>query len=175
MSAIVSADPNSSPPRRRGPIGLAFVSRPLAILHRVLDAAQPLFALATRLYVSWQFLKSGWLKFSSWGVTISLFTDEYKVPLLPPVLAAVVGTFGELFFPILLIVGIAARVGALGLFAVNVMAVVSYAHVLYSEGFEAALGQHYLWGFMLLMLALYGPGALSADAAIAARNGRRAM
>jgi len=159
MSAIARARP------------LTFVERPLALLHRVLDAGQPLFALATRLYVSWQFLKSGWLKITSWDVTLSLFTDEYKVPLLPPALAAVVGTFGELFFPVLLIVGIAARVGAVGLFAVNAMAVISYAHVLYSEGFEAALGQHYLWGFMLLMLALYGPGTLSVDAALAARRG----
>ena len=59
------------------------------------------FALATRLYVSWQFLKSGYLKISSWETTLSLFRDEYHVPLLPPGLAAVAGTFGELFFPVL--------------------------------------------------------------------------
>jgi len=47
---------------------------------------------------------------------------------------------------------------------VNVIAVVSYAHVLLTEGFEAALGQHYLWGFMLLVLAVMGPGRWSADA-----------
>lgn len=148
------------------------VARPLALLNGALDALQPLFALATRLYVSWVFLKSGWLKLSSWDSTVSLFTDEYKVPLLPPVAAAVVGTFGELFFPVLLIVGLAGRLSALGLFAVNAMAVISYAHVLYSEGFEAAIGQHYLWGFMVAMLALYGPGAMSADSLIAARRKR---
>jgi putative oxidoreductase len=138
---------------------------------RGLTTLQPLFALATRLYVSWVFLKSGWLKVSSWDVTLSLFRDEYHVPLLPPALAAVAGTFGELFFPILLILGLAGRISALGLFAVNAMAVISYAHVLFSEGFEAAIGQHYLWGFMLLALAIYGPGALSVDRLVASRTG----
>jgi uncharacterized membrane protein YphA (DoxX/SURF4 family) len=42
--------------------------------------------------------------------------------------------------------------------------------VLYQEGFEAAIGQHYLWGFMTLMLALYGPGAWSVDRLIEKRT-----
>lgn len=147
------------------------VTRLLTASARVLDALQPLFALATRLYVSWVFLKSGWLKFSAWDQTVSLFESEYHVPVLPPVLAAAVGTFGELFFPVLLILGLAGRIGAVGLFAVNAMAVISYAHVLYQEGFEAAIGQHYLWGFMLIALAVYGPGAWSADRLIERRLG----
>ena len=101
---------------------------------RGLDSLQPLFALATRVYVSWQFLKSGWLKISSWDQTLSLFHDEYRVPLLPPTLAAVLGTAGELILPILLIVGLAGRLSALGLFALNAIAVISYAHVLLSKG-----------------------------------------
>jgi len=63
----------------------------------------------------------------------------------------------------LLIVGLAGRLSAAGLFAVNVMAVVSYAHVLLTEGFEAAVGQHYLWGFALLVLVVFGPGRMSLD------------
>jgi putative oxidoreductase len=130
---------------------------------RWLNALQPLFALATRWYVSWQFLKSGWLKITSWSTTIDLFQSEYHVPVLPPYLAAIVGTFGELFFPVLIVLGLAGRIGPLGLFAVNLMAVISYSHVLLSEGFEAALAQHVLWGFMLAMLAIYGNGPLSLD------------
>jgi putative oxidoreductase len=150
---------------------LAALARPLSLLARVLDTLQAPFALATRLYVSEVFLRSGWLKLSSWDQTLSLFKDEYHVPLLPPALAAVVGTFGELFFPILVILGLAGRLGAVGMFGVNAMAVISYAHVLYQDGFEAAIGQHYLWGFMLLMLALYGPGAWSVDRLIEKRIG----
>jgi uncharacterized membrane protein YphA (DoxX/SURF4 family) len=35
--------------------------------------------------------------------------------------------------------------------------------VLLTEGFEAALGQHYLWGFMLLVLVVFGPGRWALD------------
>lgn len=135
-----------------------------AAFARMLDHLRPLLLLATRLWVSWQFLKSGWLKISSWDSTVELFTSEYHVPLLPPTVAAVVGAFGELFFPLLLIAGLLTRVGALGLFTVNLMAVVSYWHVLGQEGFEAALAQHVLWGFMLAVIALVGAGRISLDA-----------
>jgi putative oxidoreductase len=139
------------------------ISRPLGLLDRLLDALQPLVALVARCWVSWQFLKSGWLKVSDWEGTLSLFQEEYQTPLLTPAVAAVAGTFGELFFPILLIAGLFGRFAAVGLLAVNVMAVVAYAHVLLTPGFEAAVGQHYLWGAVLVMLALYGPGRISLD------------
>ena len=149
-------------------------TKTLDVSARLLSLLQTPFALATRWYVSWQFLKSGYLKVTSWETTLGLFRDEYHVPLLPPTLAAVVGSFGELFFPALLVLGLTGRIGALGLFAVNAMAVISYAHVLLSEGFEAALGQHILWGFMLVTLAVYGPGAWSLDGWLAGRsNGDR--
>lgn len=130
---------------------------------RVLNLAQPGFALALRWYVSWQFLKSGWLKLANWDSTLWLFENEYRTPLLSPMAAAVLGVFGELVFPILLIVGFASRLGAVGLFAVNAMAVISYSHVLLEEGMEAAVAQHVLWGVMLLTGAVYGPGKLSLD------------
>jgi len=60
-------------------------------------------------------------------------------------------------------VGLLSRYAAVGLFAVNVVAVVSYSHVLLTEGFEAALGQHYLWGLMLLVLVVLGPGRWALD------------
>jgi putative oxidoreductase len=135
---------------------------------------QSLFLATLRLYVSWQFLKSGWLKLKDWESTRFLFEEEYKVPLLSPGLAAVLGTAGEIVFPFLLIIGLLSRYAALGLSAVNVVAVVGYAHVLMSEGFEAALGQHYLWGLMLLTVLLFGPGRLSIDGAIPAPTPRAA-
>lgn len=133
-------------------------------LDRALSALHSPFILATRLWVSWQFFKSGWLKLQDWESTRFLFQAEYRVPLLPPELAAVAGTAGELVFPVLVALGLYTRLGAAGLFLVNVLAVASYAHVLRSSGFEAALGQHYLWGFMLLVIAIYGPGRISLDA-----------
>lgn len=145
----------------------------MALVHRIVAAdrlARPLqwlaspLALITRIYVSWVFLKSGWLKISDWESTKFLFREEYHVPLLPPDVAAVLGAGGELIFPTLLIVGLCGRLSALGVQAVNVLAVVSYAHVLFKEGYEAAIAQHYLWGFMLTMLIVYGPGNWSLDA-----------
>jgi putative oxidoreductase len=140
-------------------------------LARLLDHLQSLLLLGTRWWVSWQFLKSGWLKLTTWDTTLELFRSEYQVPVLAPGLAAVVGTFGELFFPVLLVFGLFTRIGALGLFAVNLMAVVSYWHVLGGEGYEAALGQHVLWGFMILVVAMFGGGKVSFDHLLSRRNG----
>ena len=118
------------------------LARTHAALGRLLDHFQSLVLLTTRLYVGWQFWKSGWLKVTSWSTTLELFRTEYHVPLLPPPLAAVTGAGGELFFPALLFLGLFSRVGALGAFFVNAMAVISYRQVLLAEGYEAALGQH---------------------------------
>lgn len=142
---------------------LEYVGRADNRLARFLSALQPLLALGTRLWVGWVFLKSGLLKVSNWDSTIFLFEEEYRVPVLSPGLAAVSGTFAELLFPVLLGLGLLGRVGALGLSAVNTMAVVAYAHVLMADGMEAAIAQHYLWGFMLLFLAVYGNGPLAVD------------
>ena len=137
------------------------------LAERIARPFEPLLLLATRVHVSWQFLKSGWLKLADWETTRFLFAEEYHTPLLPPAVAAVAGTAGELVFPVLLIVGLLGRYAAAGLFVVNVVAVVSYSHVLLGEGFEAALGQHYLWGFMLLVLVVLVPGRWALDSAVA--------
>ena len=139
------------------------ISAPDAMAARLLNPLQSLFALGARLYVSWQFLKSGYLKVTSWDSTLYLFENEYHTPVLSPHVAAVAGAFGELFFPTLLVLGIVGRLSAIGLFAVNAMAVISYSQVLLAEGSEAALGQHILWGTLLVFLIIYGPGKFSLD------------
>jgi putative oxidoreductase len=127
-------------------------------LTRLLDALQPLAALLARLYVAKVFFLSGLTKLNDWGTTVALFTDEYKVPLLPSALAAVMGTTGELVLPVLLVLGLAGRFSALGLFVVNVVAVISL-----SEIAPAALQQHILWGTLLAALAIYGLGPWALD------------
>jgi putative oxidoreductase len=123
-----------------------------------LDALQPVAALAARLYVAYAFFLAGLTKLRDWDTTLTLFTDEYKVPLLPPVWAAVMGTGGELVLPVLLALGLAGRFAALGLSVVNVVAVVSL-----SEIAPAALQQHLLWGALLIAVAVYGPGRFAVD------------
>ncbi len=128
------------------------------LLTRALESLQPLAALAARLYVGQVFFMSGLTKIRDWETTVALFTDEYKVPLLPPAMAAAMGTAGELGLPVLLVLGLGGRFAALGLFVVNAVAVISL-----SEIAPAALQQHIFWASLLAGLAIYGPGAWSLE------------
>ena len=117
--------------------------------------------LAIRLEVAQAFLRSGLVKIGNWSGTLYLFHNEYRVPLLPPEFAAWLATFGELFFPPLLALGLAARFSALSLSIVNVVAVISFWHVLHDN--EAALASHLYWGLLLLVTLCHGAGKLSFD------------
>lgn len=128
-----------------------------------------LMSLALRCYVGWQFFKAGMVKVGDWSATLSLFRDEYMVPVLPPELAAYAGAAGELVLPVLLFVGLASRPAALALFLVNAMAVVSYPQLLSFEC-PAAINDHFYWGAMLLVLVAFGPGKVSLDAWLARRR-----
>ena len=144
----------------------------ILVLTRLADLLQPVALLALRLYVSSVFFRAGIIKISDWSATLALFHDEYKVPLLPPDVAACVGAFGELAFPVLITLGLAGRFGAAGLFVVNAMAVISYPQL---WGFDcpAAIQMHFVWGAILLLLAVFGPGKLSLDELILRRMGLR--
>jgi putative oxidoreductase len=137
---------------------LGRAAAPWLRLSAALDALQPAAALAARLYVAQVFFLSGLTKIRDWDTTLALFADEYKVPLLPPVLAAPLGTAGELLLPVLLVLGLGGRFAALGLSVVNAVAVLSLAEIA-----PAALQQHVFWGALLAGLAIYGPGAWSLD------------
>ena len=125
---------------------------------RFLDHLQPVAALAARVYVAQVFFLSGLTKIRDWGTTVALFTDEYKVPLLPPELAAVMGTAGELILPILLVLGVGGRFAAIGLFVVNLVAVISLTEIS-----PAAYQQHILWGSLLAGIVFFGSGKLSIE------------
>jgi putative oxidoreductase len=148
------------------------IQRVLVLTGRV-DRLQPVVLLALRLYVSAVFFRAGLVKLSDWSATLALFHDEYKVPLLPPDVAACVGAFGELAFPVLITLGLMGRVGAAGLFVVNAVAVIAYPQLF---GFDcpAGLHMHFVWGAILLALSVFGPGSLSLDQLILKRTGLRA-
>ena len=129
-----------------------------------LEQLQPMAQLAARLYVAQVFFAAGLTKLRDWDTTLALFADEYHVPLLPTELAAVLGTGGELVLPVLLALGLAGRFAAAGLFVVNIVAVISLAEIP-----PAALAQHQLWGVLLALLVLWGPGRWSADALLLRR------
>lgn len=129
-----------------------------------LEYLVPAGDLLIRIYIAWVFLKAGLTKKATGftllpsDTTFLLFQYEYSVPLIPSDLAAYMGTAAELILPVLLILGVAGRWSALGLFVFNIVAVISYP-TLNAAGIE----QHKVWGLILLYFALRGPGKLSLD------------
>src|SRR5439155_1226887 len=84
----------------------AAIARALDVLGRF---PPPLLQLMFRLAVASVFLKAGLNKIASWELTVQLFADEYKVPLLSPDLAATMAVTFEIGCSMLLIL---ARVSA---------------------------------------------------------------
>lgn len=153
----LAVNPRASDPGR--PCGLA--GRIVRHAVRVRDAITriaPLFDFGVRAYVASVFFKSGLTKIASWSTTLSLFDGVYAVPLLPPALAAYLGTAAELALPVLLFAGISTRAAAFALFAFNIVAAISYPD-LSAEG----LKDHQFWGVLLLVTFFHGPGRLSLD------------
>lgn len=137
---------------------ISFTDRLWTPLARALDNARPLAALVARAYVAEGFFMSGLTKLRDWDTTLALFAEEYHVPLLPPPVAAVMGTAGELILPVLLLFGLAGRFASLGLSVVNAVAVISLADMA-----PAAFQQHVTWGVLLAALAIFGPQSWSLD------------
>ena len=131
----------------------------LTTVQNLLVQLQAPATLAARIFVGMAFFRSGLTKIADWETTLALFADEYQVPFLPTEVAAVAGTFGELFFPVLLIMGLLGRFSAARLSVINIVAVISLADIA-----PAALQQHQFWGALLVGVVLWGPGKWSVDA-----------
>lgn len=156
---VASAVPAQRPSRR--------LAHAYACFARLLDGLQPLAALAMRVYVAKVFFVSGMLKFERWDATLALFENEYHVPLLAPMTAAILGTAMELVLPVPLALGIGTRAVALALFVFNIVAATSYPDLS-----PAGLKDHVLWGVLMLVLAVYGAGRLSVDGWLARHAAR---
>lgn len=99
----------------------------------------------------------GWPRLSA--SAIPLFAEEYRVPLLPPELAAYAAAFAEHLFPLLILIGLATRFSALALLS---MTLVIQAFV-----YPDAYPTHGVWAAVLLLLVSQGPGAIALDRLIA--------
>lgn len=117
--------------------------------------------LAIRVGVGMVFFKAGLLKYRSWEFTVLLFRDEYKVPVLPPEVAARIAMTFELTLPILLFVGLGARLATLPL--LGMLAVIQ------TFVYPNAWADHVFWAGALALILTRGPGALSLDHLIARR------
>jgi putative oxidoreductase len=118
-----------------------------------------LIALAARFGVGAVFFYSGRTKVDGLLAVndnaLTLFEEEYKVPLLPPEIAAYLATYAEHLFPLLLALGLATRLSALGLLAMTAVIQVFV--------YPSAWPTHLTWAVGLLYLAGRGGGALSLD------------
>jgi putative oxidoreductase len=127
-------------------------ARALALLERVPLAIPQLLFRSGMGLVFWRSAQS---KLASWDTTILLFQEEYKVPLLPPEIAASLATTVELTTPILLVLGLATRLGAAAMLSMTLV----IQFLVYPQNYP----DHLLWAGPLLYLILRGPGVLSLD------------
>lgn len=118
----------------------------------------PFLYLFFRLYVAEDFFRSGIGRLRDflngrWDTQIFLFEMEHPVPGFDPALAASVTMAGELLLPILVVLGLFTRFGAVGLFIMALVIQITYqAHF-----------QHILWMSMMAVIFIKGPGVLSLD------------
>jgi putative oxidoreductase len=116
-------------------------------------------ALPLRAAIATVFWNSGTTKLASWDTTLELFSEEYKVPLLSPQLAAYLSASLELSMPVLLVLGLCTRGASLMLLGMT--------SVIEIFVYPQAWPTHIQWAAMLLVLLCRGPGALSLDALLA--------
>ncbi|WP_096668655.1 DoxX family protein [Polaromonas sp. AET17H-212] len=121
-----------------------------------------LLALATRLGIAAIFFYSGRTKVAGFltltDSTYELFRAEYRLPLLPPEIAAHLATYAEHLFPLLLVLGLFTRYSALALLGMTLVIQV----FVYPDAWPT----HLSWAALLLYLVGRGAGRLSVDRAL---------
>jgi len=122
-----------------------------------------LLAMPLRLAVATVFWNSAMTKLANWETAIELFREDYKVPLIPPELAAYLAVSIEVTAPILLMLGLATRPVALVLLGMTTVIEVFV--------YPLAWPTHIQWAAMLLLLLCRGAGNWSLDHLIYKRFG----
>lgn len=104
------------------------------------------------------FMRSGLVKLSDWSNTLFLFSSEYKVPLLPPALAAYMSATIELGCSTLILIGLATRFSA--------MAIIGMIATIQIFVYPMAWPDHIQWLAFLLPILIWGPGRFAIDTVI---------
>jgi putative oxidoreductase len=131
---------------------MTVVERSIGFLDRV---PYTLLAAPLRVAVATVFWNSAMTKLANWDTAIELFTEEYKVPLLPPEIAANLALTVELTMPVLLVLGLLTRFSALVLLGMTAVIEIFV--------YPQAWPTHIQWAAMLLVLLCRGAGKLSLD------------
>lgn len=156
ISHPMSTHAQQSSPRAPTIIGRLAMAR-----SRLVRFPLPILELGMRVAVGATFFRSGMNKIESFDTAIVLFREEYRLPLLPPEIAAYLGTTVELSAPVLLVLGLFARLGAAALLAMTM----TIQFLVYPANWP----EHLMWASILAYVLTRGPGALSIDRAIAFR------
>ena len=93
---------------------------------------------------------------------MALFQDEYKLPFMPPEVAAPMAALAEHVLPLLILIGLATRFSALALLGMTLVIQVFV--------YPGAYATHGTWAAVLLYLMARGPGKLSIDHWLATRH-----
>lgn len=134
------------------------------LLARRLERGVPhdLLALAARVAIAAIFFLSGRTKVDGLlHVTDSayeLFRTEYRLPLVPPEIAAHLAAYAEHLFPILLVLGLFTRLSAAALLGMTLVIQV----FVYPDAWPT----HLSWAALLLYLVGRGAGRSSLDRAM---------
>jgi putative oxidoreductase len=132
--------------------GAGFLTR---VLGRLDTVPYTLLAIPLRLAVATVFWNSAMTKLANWDTALALFADEYRVPLLPPDVAAYLAVSIELSTPVLLVLGLLTRPAALVLLGMT--------SVIEIFVYPQAWPTHIQWAAMLLVLLCRGAGSFSVD------------
>jgi len=111
--------------------------------------------LMARISLAVIFWRSGQAKLANWDLTLQLFANEYKVPVLPPEIAAPLAAAVELSCPVLLVLGLLTRVATLPMIGMTV--------VIQLFVYPQSWVDHLTWMTLLLLLLSRGPGIFSVD------------
>jgi putative oxidoreductase len=134
------------------------ISRRGVILERLNAIPYAIIALIARAATFSVFMRSGLQKLSDWNSTLMLFQSEYKVPVLPPSVAAYLAAGLELGCSSLILLGLFTRV--------SVLALLGMVSVIQMFVYPMAWPDHIQWlAFMFILLAR-GPGRISLDQVI---------
>lgn len=125
-------------------------------IHGVQTYLAPVVMVFARLSIAKVFWFSGLTKIRDWQSALDLFEYEYKVPILSHQVAAFLATTVELTCPILLTIGLMARLATLPMLFMT--AVIQFTYMSHTD--------HLYWALILGMILSYGPGAFSVDALI---------
>ena len=131
------------------------ISTVIGWLERIPYSLIALIARGAAFEVFW---RSGRVKLDDWAGTLSLFETDYKVPLVPPHIAAYMAAGLELGGAVLILAGLGTRLVALAY--LGMIAVIQI--FVYPEAWPT----HIQWVAFLLLLLARGPGAISLDALI---------